>query len=178
MSVPVIIGLMILACFLIYFLFIEILKYLSGNDNDMVKEDKEVITIKNLELPTPIEKMTEFLISSIVRKVYSVFVKFEYHKMSEDELLEKQWHTWQVSMLFMLYKYDQEFYIANKEQVFHKSIYELDLKSLESLVHDLIIKYQNNVMISKSKDDHCKDILWSIRDVSLLFYFLSKYREI
>ena len=169
---------MIVACVVIYFAFVEILKYLSGEETHSIKEDKEIISIENLKLPSPIEKMTEFLISSIVRKVYSVFVKFEYFKMTEDELLEKQWHTWQVSMLFMLYKYNQEFYIANKEQVFHKSIYDLDLKSLDSLVHDLIIKYKNHVIATKSKDAHCKDILWSIRDVSILFYFLSRYREI
>ena len=177
MSTPIIIALMIIACLLIYFLFIEVLKFLGG-DSVVEVEKKEEMSIEFLHFPPEIEKMSEFLISSIVRKIYDVYAKFDYKNALEDKLDEKEWHTWQISMLLKLYKYNQEFYISNKEEIFHKSILELDLKSLKSLTHSLVIKYENNVMISKSKDALCKDVIWTVRDVSILFCYLSKYREI
>lgn len=178
LSVPVVIIFMIVACLLIYFLIREIFKYLNGEQTIITEDDKEVINIERLPLPKPIEEMTEFLIASICRKIYEVYVKFDYVNATEEQLLEKQWHTWQVSMLLKLYKYNQEFYIPSREHVLHKSLVSLNLKSLEGLVHDILIKYKNNVRISQSKDDLCKDIIWSVRDVTILFCFLSKYREI
>lgn len=177
MSVPVVIVFMIISCLLIYFLIREIFRYLSG-EQTIIPDDKEIISIETLPLPKPIEEMTEFLISSICRKIYEVYVKLDYINATEEQLLEKQWHTWQVSMLLKLYKYNQEFYIPSREHVLHKSLVSLDLKSLEGLTHDVLIKYKNSVRISQSKDDLCKDVVWTVRDVTILFCFLSKYREI
>jgi len=169
---------MIIACLLIYFLFGKILRYLSGEEIIEVQEREDTINIYSLRLPEPIDEMTEFTIASICRKIYDVYVKFDYINATEEELLDKQWHTWQVSMLLKLYKYNQEFYIPSRDHVLHASLVNQDVKSLEGLVHDILIKYKNSVVITKSKDGLCKDIIWTIRDVTILFAFLSKYREI
>jgi hypothetical protein len=169
-------GIIIVVCVIIFLLVIQVFRYLSAEDDVVIKKDE--LSIESLHLPDEIEKMTEFLISSIVRKIYDVFIKFGYNKVSEEKLLEKEWHTWQVSMILKLYKYNQEFYIANKEKVFHRSILDLNLKSLESLARSILLKYETSVRISKSKDDLCKDVIWTSREVSILFCYLSKYREL
>ena len=177
LSIPVVVALMIIACLLIYFVFIELLKTF-GDDvphKALIKEEKG---IEFLKFPANIEKMTEFLISSIVRKIYEVYVKFDYKNATDEQLNEKEWHSWQVSMLLKLYKFNQEFYIPNQKEVFPESILEMNLKFLEDYINSLIIKYDNNVDISKSKDLLCSDVIWTTRDVSILFYYLSKYREL
>ena len=177
MTTPIVVGLMIVACLLIYFVFIELLKSFGG---DKIPEPvkKEEKGIEFLQLPVEIEKMTEFLISSIVRKIYDVYVKFDYKKANDDQLDEKEWHTWQVSMLLKLYKFNQEFYIPHPKEIFPKSILEMDLKTLEDYANSLVIKYDNNVDITKSKDLLCLDVIWTTRDVSIMFYYMSKYREL
>ena len=169
---------MTVSCIAIYILVVEILKYLSGKETIIIKEDKDVLSIEDIHFPEPIEKMTEFLISSICRKIYDVYVKFDYINANEEQLLEKQWHTWQISMLLKLYKYNMEFYIPNREHVFPPSIASLDLDSLDGLMHDLLIKYKNSVRITMKKDDLCKELIWSVRDVTILLCFLSKYRAL
>jgi len=177
LSIPVVVALMIIACLLIYFVFIELLKSFGGDETPavVIKEEKG---IEFLQFPADIEKMTEFLISSIVRKVYEVYVKFDYKNATDDQLDEREWHSWQVSMLLKLYKFNQEFYIPKQKEVFPKSILDMNLKTLEDYINSLIIKYDNNVDISKSKDLLCSDVIWTTRDVSILFYYLSKYREL
>jgi len=172
-------ALIVIGCLLIYFVFIELLKYISGGEEEApVFEKKEPITIQYLRLPKEIDKMTEFTVSSIVRKIFETYCKFDYKNATENQLEEKQWHTWQVSMIMKLYKFNQEFYIRNKESIFPEDILKLKPKSLESLAQSLVMKYDNSVKISKSKDDLCKDIIWTVRDVSVLFYYLSTYREL
>ena len=177
MSTPVVVALMIVACLLIYFVFIELLKSFGGDQTPQVVKKVEQ-GIEFLQFPADIEKMTEFLISSIVRKVYEVYVKFNYKNAGDEQLDEREWHSWQVSMLLKLYKFNQEFYIPNQKEIFHKSILEMDLKSLESYVNSLVVKYDNSVDISKSKDLLCSDVIWTTRDVSILFCYLSKYRAL
>lgn len=180
MSTPVIMALIVIACIIICFLFIELLKHLSSHDSGpaVIVEEKDGLSIQFLKFPKAIEEMDGFTISSIVRKVYDVYVKFDYHNATEDKLEEKEWHTWQVSMLLKLYKNNQEFYIQDQEKVFHKSILDLKLKSLESLAQSLVVKYNASVNISKTKDELCKEFIWTTREVSVLFYYLSQYRQL
>jgi len=168
---------MIIACLLIYFVFIELLKSFGGDKipEPVKKEEKD---LELFQLPPEIDKMTEFLISSIVRKVFEVYVKFDYKNASEDKLDEKEWHSWQVSMLLKLYKFNQEFYIPKQKEIFPKSVLAMDIKTLEDYINSLVVKYDNNVDITKSKDLLCSDVIWTTRDVSVLFYYLSKYREL
>jgi len=177
LTTPIVVGLMIVACLLIYFVFIELLKSFGGDKlPETIKKEEQ--GIKFLQLPVEIEKMTEFLVSSIVRKIYDVYVKFDYKTANDDQLDEKEWHSWQVSMLLKLYKFNQEFYIPNQKEIFPKSILAMDLKSLEDYANSLVIKYDNNVDITKSKDFLCLDVIWTTRDVSIMFYYMSKYREL
>lgn len=174
----VVLGFILGALFLLVILIVYVLKVFSHEEEVVYKSKKNVLSINNLDLPPQIEAMTEFLIASIIRKIYSVYIKFDYKNATEEQLYEKQWHSWQVSMLLKLYKYNQEFYIGNKEEIFPKSILDLKLKSLESLVYDILKKYRDDVEVTSSKDLLCKDIRWSVRDVTILFCYLSKYREL
>lgn len=170
-------ALIVIGCLLVYFLFIELLKYISFEEPAKF-EKTETISIAYLPLPKEIEQMTEFTVSSIVRKIFDTYTKFDYKNATEEQLDEKQWHSWQISMIMKLYKFNQEFYIRDKESIFPKSVLNLNMHSLESLAQSLVVKYNNSVVIAKSRDALCKDIIWTVRDVSVLFYYLSKYREL
>jgi len=168
--------LIVICCVVIYLLVVKILKYLSIEDEVVEVSDKEVITIEKLNLPQEIEKINATVLSTIIPKIFETYKKFDYKNASEINLDKKEWHSWQISMIMKLYKYNKEFYIKDKGEIFPNSILDLNMKSLNTLMQSFVMKYDNNVKISKTKDDLCKDTIWTSREVSAMFYFLSKYK--
>ena len=174
MSTPVVIICLLVICVFVIYKFFMSSKI---EEKENIVESKESIEIDFLPLPKAISRMSNDTVFSIVRKIHQVFVKFDYKYVKEDRLDEKEWHTWQISMLLKLYKNDKDYFIPHPKKIFHPSILELDMKSLESLVHTLLLKYRNHVNSTKTKDELCKDIIWTSREISVLFYFLSKYKK-
>ena len=131
----------------------------------------------SLHLPQTIERMSKKEVQGIVKKVYESYKIFNYKKMDLYELDKKEWHTWQVSFLFMMYKQEQEFFIPNQNEVFHRFLINSTSNDIKSFVRGLIKKYENYVDISLDKDSLCKEYLWSNKDISILFYFLANYKN-
>lgn len=80
-------------------------------------------------------------------------------------------------MLLNLYKNDKDFFIPNKEKVFHKNILNLDNKSLNSFIQTILLKYKANVDIKVSKNILSDDVIWTNKEISILFYILTTYKQ-
>lgn len=134
---------------------------------------KQHIYIESISLPLKIEEMDISKVIDIVKKIFHTFSILELKHLSETELDKKEWHTWQISILLKLYKLRREFFIVNKKEVFHPIILQLDKESLHSFMQTILLKYKNYVNINKTKDFLSKEIIWSNKEISILFYFLS-----
>lgn len=133
--------------------------------------------VYGLELPPIIEKMSKNEVSGISKKVYDSFKIFDYRNMDLNELDKKDWHTWQVSFLFKMYKEQQEFFIANQDRVFHPFLIKASSNDMKSFMSGLIKKYQNQVNVAHNKDLLSKEYIWTNKDISILFYFLANYKN-
>ncbi|AXH09147.1 hypothetical protein CP960_05730 [Malaciobacter halophilus] len=138
---------------------------------------KEHINISSLKLPSKIEKLDLAKNSEIVRKIYHTFEILNIKDLNENQLDKKEWHSWQISMLLNLYKNNRDFFIPNKKEIFHKTILNLDNKSLDSFIQTILLKYKANVDIKASKDLLSEDTIWTNKDISILFYFLTTYKQ-
>lgn len=134
---------------------------------------KQHIYIEAISLPSKIEDMHISKVFEITKKIFHTFYILDLKHLSEKEFDKKEWHTWQISILFKLYKLKKEFFIVNKKEIFHPIILQLDKESLHSLVQTILLKYKNYVNINKTKDFLSKEVIWSNKEISILFYFLS-----
>lgn len=145
--------------------------------NTKSMENIPLPTIIGLDLPPKIEKLSKSELHDIVRKVYEAFKIFDYKKMSSFEYEKKEWHSWQISLLLMLYKKDEDLFIPNQSVIFHDSLLNSNQNNIKSLMNSILKKYDNYVEIESTKDMLCKNHIWSNRDVSVILYFLSNYKN-
>lgn len=131
----------------------------------------------NLHLPVPIEKMSTSQITEIARKIFASYRTFDYKHASMRKLEEKEWHTWQVSILLMVFKRSEELLIYDQEDVFHNFFLEASDNDIKSLMKDVIRKYEKYVEIFQVKDSLCREYIWSAKEVSIIFYFLANYKR-
>ncbi len=158
-------------------LFIPIFFYRKKENKKRMQIEKykikQKIYIEAIDLPAKIENMDTSQTLEIIKKIFHIFSILDLKYLSEEEFDKREWHTWQISILLKLYKLKREFFIANKQEIFHLSILQLDEISLNSLIQTILFKYKNYVNIKKSKDFLSKELIWSNREISILFYFLS-----
>ena len=82
-----------------------------------------------------------------------------------------EWHTWQVSILLSFLKGNNRLIGVNtNEKLFHENILDLNYSQMDQEIQRVIKKYSENVNIQKDRDSLSKDVIWSVRDVSIILY--------
>ncbi len=142
-----------------------------------VLEEVPMPNILGLFLPPNIEKLSKTELINIVRKVYDAYKIFDYKTMDINALDKKEWHSWQISFLLMMFKRNEEFFIPNKEDIFHPFLLNASENDMKNFMRSIIKKYENYVKIEETKDTLCKKHIWTNRDVSIMFYFLANYKK-
>ncbi|MCP4971989.1 MAG: hypothetical protein GY932_15540 [Arcobacter sp.] len=143
----------------------------------VVNEYVSMPNIIGLSLPSTIENLTKSQLLDIARKVFDTYKVFDYRSMDAFELDKKEWHSWQISLLLMLFKENEEFFIPNKEQIFHQFLLNSNENDIKSFMRGIMKKYENYVNITDKKDTLCKEHIWTNRDISVIFYFLSNFKS-
>lgn len=177
------ISMAIVIAIIIVLLLIIVIVLISGGNktNKKVKKDLNDIKISmpttyELFLPPAIEKIGKSEIDDIVANIFGSYKYFDYKSMGSNELEKKEWHSWQVSLLLLCFKYGETFNIINQEKYFHPFILKASENDVKSFMNTILKKYKNYVEINKSKDDLCKNYIWSNKDISIIFYFLANYK--
>lgn len=141
-----------------------------------MNEPLRLISIHGIELPKQVESISKREIPSIVSKIQRVYEKLDY-KTNIQEFTKLQWHTWQVSMLFKMYKTGQSTFISNPDDIFPVELAKKSDKDLRQIMNDIMIKYKRDVETHRNRDFLSRDIIWSGRDVAIILYFLSRYQN-
>ena len=131
----------------------------------------------SLYVPPSIEKMSTSMINEICRKIYDSFRTFNYQDKRVNQLDAKEWHSWQVSMLMALFKRSGELLIYDQEKNFHQFLFDADENDIKSLMTGIVKKYELYVDFNATKDELCKNYIWSSRDVSIIIFFLANYKN-
>lgn len=134
--------------------------------------------VMTLDLPKQVEKgIGKDDLLKAAKASFMVYKKLDVKEFRSAQLENKEWHSWQISILIKLYKTDREFFILDQEEVFPGFLNNISQTDLDHLMREMISKYKQNVNINRTKDDLCKDLIWSARDMSIVFKFLSNYKN-
>lgn len=148
------------------------------NNSKKIKIDEfSYVNIQALELPKGIESLTHEEEYAASKSIYKVFKAINYTNMEKDFLLQ-EWHSWQVSILIYKYKRYEEFFIYDEKEIFRKEVLELSDETLKKRMNEILLKFKDKVNVKTgTRDTLSEDIRWSAREVSIILYFLSKYKE-
>ena len=133
------------------------------------------LIVKNIILPNKISQMDHFSLSKASKQVFESFKALDYANNPPSKLDKIEWHTWQVSLLIALLKENKGFFVPNNDSLFHKVILSTNKNSIVQSTQKIVNKYNNNINVNKSRDELSRDIIWTSKEVSILFYYMSKY---
>lgn len=173
----------VLSAFIIYLLFFKKEKVEDEEEFDRneflekLKNKRDTYSnIFTMDLPRELEYLSTKDIREISRKIFWVYEKLDY-KNSGKDYYEDSWHSWQFSVFLVLYKKELDFFIADEEKIFKDEILFLNEKSLKELVNKILLKYKKMVNVKAGKDVLSQHKIWSGQEISVIMYFLTKYKE-
>jgi competence protein ComGC len=169
----------LIAFIIIIILLIVIIIYLlSINRNIQNTKNRQSITknmsefaLDNIELPRNIERMDADSLLKATRVIVDSFKSLDYASKGPNVLDKIEWHTWQVSILLSFLKGNNRLIgVSTNEKLFHENILDLDYSQMDQEIQRVIKKYSQNVNIQQDRDSLSKDVIWSVRDVSIILY--------
>lgn len=169
---------LLVICIILLILLVNKNKKKIAKSDTVILDDGKYIDILDIEIPKKIEDMGHHLLFQACYKVYDSFKALDYPSKTEKVLYEKEWHTWQVSLLLALLQIDKEFFIPNPKKTFHSIILEKSKENIENDMQKILKKYQQNVNILKSRDELSNDVIWTSEEVSIIFYYMLIIKKI
>lgn len=150
------------------------LKAVSSNDYTSKKKTtkdfdfESSLKVENLKLPFLIETMTHNELAKAYEIIYDTFSFLDYPNKSNDELMKKEWHSWQMGIIFRYLAKNAVFIKPNHITIIPKEIDTLNKSRLDSELNLLVKKYYYNVDIHKSKNLLCNELEWTARDIAVV----------
>lgn len=171
-----IILLLVIICLILVYLLMKnknntINIYESKNDTN---ENTEITT---LSFPNNIEKMDYHFLVKTCMSIFDSFKALNYKNSDEKVLAQIEWHSWQISLLLSLLQQNGKLFLVELKEYTPSTILEMPKENIESEINRIQKKYYENVNINRSRDQLSKDIIWSVREVSLIFYYLTLSRK-
>lgn len=127
----------------------------------------------NVVLPKKIDRFDAFTLNKACMHVFDTFKALDYASGDEYILDREEWHVWQVSMLLRMIRLDKEFYIPTNKNTFHKSISSLSKEEIIGIIQTIINRYSQEINTRRSKDELCKEMICTGKEISCVFYFLT-----
>jgi len=159
-------------------LLVILLNMNSKNKNTQKSSSSKTLAtlvVKNIILPKKVSQMDHFSLSKAAKQIFESFKSLDYANKPSSKLDKVEWHTWQVSLLMAMFKAEKGFFVPSNDSLFHEVILNNNKKSIVHATQKIIDKYNNNIDINKSRDELSQDIFWSSKEVSILFYYMSKH---
>ena len=163
----------------IIIILLMILVNMKSKNKDIKKSTKntyesKLLVVKNITLPKKISQMDNLSLSKASKQVFESFKSLDYVNKTSGQLDKVEWHSWQVSLLLAMLKANNGFFVPNDDSLFHELILDNNKNTLLISTQKIIDKYNNSVNVNKSRDELSHDIIWSSKEVSILFYYMSK----
>lgn len=136
------------------------------------KKQKEKIKISELPIPSKIESFSTSTLLKASTKIFDIFKAIDYANRSEHSLNKIEWHSWQVSILLQLLKTNYNLNVEVSKNNFHPFLYRMNKEEFLRQVDEILEKYVCEVNVKRTKDELCKDMLLSGREVSILFFLI------
>lgn len=165
---------------LIVVLLLIVLFYLlmmSKDTNNKIKKElpknntnRENIDLNNLAFPKNIENMNSDSLFKATKVIFDSYKSLDYANKLPSSMDKIEWHTWQVSILLRFLKSKNNFFVLDNNKIFHDVIFQLKKEQIEQDMQRIFRKYLENVNVEKDRDTLSKDVIWTARDVTIIFF--------
>lgn len=173
----------ILIFFIIFILIIILLFFVFKSKTTVNKKNKHLLTkrviqnfdIYSAKIPKKIKELDTDTLLEIISERFKVFTVLDYASKKENELYEKEWNSWEVSIFIYMLQKNRNILIPEPQNLFHKSILRLNKKQVEQELKNIVLKYNK---ISTNEPFTLKNqIIWSKKEISIIFYYFVLIKE-
>ena len=149
---------------------------MSQLSNSLSKSSKKNIDFSFIKIPRKISEIEALLLQKDCKNLFDNFKALAYNKKDKLDLSLVEWNNWEVFMLLALLKVHKDIFIPNPQEVFIPSIVSLSILELNKEMNKIFQK-SNKIDINLTNDVLRNQINWSVREVSIIFYYLSIYKS-
>jgi len=167
----VLVALILVIAFLLLILFYLLSinkKTTVSSKKQLSNNSKKKIDLKDISFPKNIESMDINTLSRAFKSIFDSYKSLDYANKPPNSLDKIEWHTWQVSILLIYLKNKNKFIVANNK-IFHNLILALKEQQIDEEIQRILKKYFENANIENDRDKLSRDIIWTARDVSIIF---------
>lgn len=172
----IIIVFLLIICIVLSVFLVRKNKKVRVEKEDVIIDKKiekiEKIDILDIVVPIKILQMGHPTLFQSCTRVFESFKALDYASKPESVLSNIEWHTWQISLLLALLKTDREVFIPNPKKIFHSMILEKSQSAIEEEMNKILHKYVDNVDINKTREELSNEIIWSCKEVSIIFCYM------
>jgi hypothetical protein len=138
--------------------------------------DPEIVDIQDIIMPTIYNNMDLTITNVEAKSELKSYKSLCYRFRTIQELTElKEYHAFQIGILLNAIKLKVEFKIDKPQDYIHKDIVNLDKRTINGKVSDLIKRFDKEIKKTSSENMLKKELLFTPIDASYLLYYLSFY---
>ncbi len=130
----------------------------------------------SMDLPQEMQYIDLKTVRKIMHSIIQTYKMIDYGKKSDSELGVKEWHSWQVGIMFKLYQSGDRVFIggADRKNMFPKSVLDGGEGAAQRIVENFAQKYSSKVNLKATKDALSSQFDWTAREVGYLLYLITE----
>lgn len=132
------------------------------------------LDLNNIKLPSKFkENMDSDELINSSTELYKIFKSLDYLKKDIKEIETKvEWNSWEISQLLYLLQLNRNILMQDCKEILHDSILKYTKEQVINEMKYIILKY--NKSVTKNETLFLKNqVIWSAKEVSIIFYHLS-----
>lgn len=131
---------------------------------------------QTMDLPEEMRYIDLKTIRKIMHSIIQTYKMIEYNNKKDSDLSAKEWHSWQVGIMFKLYQSGDRVFIGKEDRgrIFPKAVIDGGEAAAERIVENFAQKYSTKVNLRANKDTLSSQFDWSAREVGYLLYLITE----
>ena len=131
---------------------------------------------QTMGLPEEMRYIDLKTVRKIMHSVIQTYKMLEYNNKKDSDLGVKEWHSWQVGIMFKLYQSGDRVFIGTEDRskIFPKAVIDGGESAAERIVDNFAQKYSTKINLKANKDTLSSQFEWSAREVGYLLYLITE----
>ena len=162
--------------------FMNVFSNLFGDSSDSKRSDSSLdldkykIDLKLVKLPEEVVMLTNKVVLEEGKSIYSTFRAIDY-KINRKRYNDNEWNSWEISLLLDMYNRNLDFNFSDVNEVLSNDVLTISMEDLSTTVKGLVRKYETNVNMENGKLLLQRQKIWSGKEVSIILYYLNKFKK-
>lgn len=147
----------------------------KSHHSNQIKKANETFNIYLAEIPDKVQELEMEEILQNIAERFEVFKMLKYLNKKDTELHINEWNSWEVSQLIYALQEERNILIPEPSTIFHKSILKMTKKEIDEEMINIVLKL-NKIQL-KEPIQLKNHVVWTAREISMIFYYFILIRE-